>query len=75
LNDPIVFIPLVFVAAPLLFWAWMFRDLWANPDIPVDSPSGVTWPPESRNAWTLYFVLLNVFGALFYYFTIYRGRT
>jgi hypothetical protein len=74
LSDPIVFIPLVVVAVALAFWAWMFRDLWANPTIPVDAPSGITWPPESRNAWTVFFVLLNVFGALFYYFAVYRDR-
>jgi hypothetical protein len=74
LGDPVVIIPLVFVAAALAFSAWMFRDLWANPDIPVDAPSGLSWPPESRNAWTIYFVLLNVFGALFYYFAVYRDR-
>lgn len=52
----------------------MFRDLWANPEIPVGSPAGITWPPESRNAGTIVFVVLNVFGALFYYFEVYRNR-
>jgi hypothetical protein len=74
LGDPVVIVPLIVVAVALAFWAWMFRDLWANPDIPVDAPSGITWPPESRMARTFFFVVLNVFGALFYYFAIYRDR-
>ena len=74
MSDPLVFIPLVVVAVALSFWAWMFRDLWANSNMPADSPSGITCPPESRSAWTVLFVLLNVFGALFYYVAVYRDR-
>lgn len=74
MNGAVIFIPLAFVAVALVFWALMFRDLWANPELPVDVPSGLSWPPESKNAWTVVFVLLNVFGALFYYFAVYRDQ-
>ena len=70
----VVIIPLVFVTAALVFWGWMFRDLWANPDLPVTSDAGFGWRPMSKNAWTLAFVALNVFGAAFYYLWVYRDR-
>jgi len=73
-DDSVAFIPLAFVAIAIVFWGWMFRDLWANPDLPVSSPGGFIWPPESKNGWTLIFVVLNIFGAAFYYLAIYRTR-
>jgi hypothetical protein len=57
-------VPLV-VAIPLLvFWGWMFRDMLNNDYL----------PSQARNLWILAFVLMNVFGAVWYYVTEYRYR-
>jgi hypothetical protein len=52
----------------------MFRDLWANPELPVNSDAGLSWPPVSKNAWTVVFVVLNIFGAALYYNGTCRNR-
>jgi hypothetical protein len=74
MSDLLVFVPLAFVAVALIFWAWMFRDLWTNAEIPVNFASGLSWPPESKNAWPVAFIVLTVFGAYFYYAGVYRNR-
>jgi hypothetical protein len=46
------------------FWLWMLVDLTNNTYI----------PKESKNKWFLAFILLNVFGAVWYYVVEYRNR-
>jgi amino acid transporter len=56
----IILLPLV----PLAFWLWMTWDLANNNNLPRN---------EKLN-WTWAFLFLNVFAAIFYYFTEYRKR-
>ncbi len=72
--DRFELLPLVVVAAGIGFWGWMFRELWMNPDLPVSTDAGLSWPPVSKNAWTVVFVALNIAGAAFYYLSVYRNR-
>lgn len=74
MNNMVELIPLAMLAGALLFWGWMFRDLWANPDLPVASERGLVWPPDSKNTWTLVFIVLNLAGAVLYYFGVFRNR-
>lgn len=57
-------IPMLVVLPLFVFWAWMFWDLTNNDEL----PSNAKW------YWTLAFVFLNVFAAVFYYFDQYRNR-
>ncbi len=52
------------VLALLVFWAWMFWDMTNNNRI----PSG------ERSNWTLAFVFLSIFAAMYYYVYEYRNR-
>ncbi len=45
------------------FWLWMIVDLTNNAYI----------PKETKNYWFIAFILLNVFGALWYYLVEYRN--
>jgi hypothetical protein len=68
---------LVFLLIPLLLkaiWTRMFSDMINNPDIPSATPGGFAWPPESKNQWTILFIILNVLTAGYYYFTVYREK-
>jgi heme/copper-type cytochrome/quinol oxidase subunit 2 len=49
---------------PTVFWALMFSDLSRNDDM----------PGAVKQYWTMAFVFLNVFAALWYYFVAYRHR-
>jgi hypothetical protein len=51
----------------------MFNDMLHNDDIPSVEPSGFRWPPEAKNHWIVFFIVLSIFTAG-YYFTIYRER-
>ena len=58
------FIPML-IGLPLIgFWFWMLRDLSNNQYI----------SSSSKTTWFLAFVLLNIFGAAWYYFVEYRPR-
>ena len=57
-------LPLLFVIPLIVFWAWMFRDMVANDNL----------PDNAKNAWTIAFIFLNVFAAVYYYATEYRSR-
>jgi uncharacterized membrane protein YidH (DUF202 family) len=51
------------LAVPVIaFWAWMFSEMRQN----------FRLPPEAHKTWLFLFLALNVFGALLYYFTVYR---
>ncbi len=57
-------LPAVFGIPVIGFWLWMLVDLTNNQYI----------PRNEKNNWFLTFVLLNVFGALWYYLVEYRNR-
>lgn len=57
-------IPMVAALILLSFWIWMFRDMAANDRFIV----------TSKYNWTLAFVFLNVFAAVYYYVYEYRNR-
>jgi Phospholipase_D-nuclease N-terminal len=61
---PQFLIPLLIIIPLVIFWAWMFRDMMNNDSLPDDT----------KNTWTLLFVLLNVFGAGLYFINVYRDR-
>jgi hypothetical protein len=55
---------LIAIVPLMLFWISMFSDMSKN-----NTLSG-----NSRFTWILTFLVLNVFGALLYYFNEYRNR-
>ena len=59
--------------ALLAFWAWMFSDMMNNENLPgcfVTVSRGL----DPRLDWTVVFIFLNVFAALYYYVNEYRVR-
>jgi len=68
------FIPLFIVLPLVAFWCWMAYDMVNNPDIPYSTPEPFRWPPRTKSYWLITFVVLNIFGAAYYYFTVYRDR-
>jgi len=69
LLDPLL------IALPLLaFWIWMFTEMANNASIPTSSSVVIAWPPATKNHWLFVFVILNVFGALYYYLAVYRKQ-
>jgi cbb3-type cytochrome oxidase subunit 3 len=54
----------VLILPLLAFWAWMFRDMLNNGSLPDTAKTG----------WTVAFIVLNVFAAVFYYVYEYRNR-
>ena len=62
-----MYIPLILALPPLLalaFWLWMAWNLSRNDNL----------SRSEKYNWTLAFLLLNVFAAVFYYVTEYRKR-
>ena len=69
--------PTIFIILPLIlivFWFWMFRDMTNNAYIPDRSTQPWTWPPTNKYDWTLAFIFLSIFAAIYYYFVEYRPR-
>lgn len=62
--SPVQLIPLIVVLPLLAFWAWMFRDMIDNRDL----------PPRAKETWTFAFIILNVFAAAIYYANVYLNR-
>jgi len=60
----IQFIPMILGIPFFGFWFWMIIDLTNNPYL----------SKQSKNNWFLAFVLLNIFGAFWYYMVEYRNR-
>jgi hypothetical protein len=58
----------------VLFWVWMFKDMLQNDEIPSAEPPGFRWPPETKNHWIVFFIVLNIFTAGYYYFAEYRSH-
>ena len=67
-------IGLMIVLPLLVFWLWMFRDMTKNDALSGNSAAPLTWPPSSKNDWLIWFIVLNVFAAAFYYVFEYRKR-
>ncbi len=57
-------IPAVIGIPVIGFWFWMIVDMTNNPYI----------SRGAKNYWLLAFVLLNIFGAFWYYLVEYRPR-
>jgi hypothetical protein len=57
-------LPWILILPLLVFWLWMARDMANNDNL----------PGSSKNYWTLAFLFLSVFAAVFYYVTEYRKR-
>ena len=57
-------IPLLVVVPLIVFWAWMFKDMMNNIDV----------PSVFRPYWMMAFILLNIPAAVFYYYAVYRNR-
>jgi len=66
------FLPLIILVPLVAFWAWMFRHMTNNDDLPAESTPRFTWPPTSKYAWMWTFIVLNIAGAALYYMTVYR---
>lgn len=68
------YLSIIIVAPLLLFWAWMLHDMLRDDTLPDSSVPLLTWPPRSRFSWIVVFVVLNIFGAVFYYILCYRQK-
>jgi hypothetical protein len=67
-------ISVVIAVMLIAFWAWMLNDMINNDDIPSMEPPGFRWPPVAKNHWIVFFIVLSIFTAGYYYFTVYRER-
>jgi hypothetical protein len=67
-------IPLAIIFILASFWLWMFYEMLHNDDIPAGGQAGLSWPPQSQSHWIIFFVLLSLFTAGYYYFTTYREQ-
>ena len=67
-------IPIIIMLPLIGFWFWMLWDMTNNDRLPSNSTPTLTWPPTSKLGWMLIFVVLNVFGAAFYYVEVYRNK-
>ena len=54
----------VIIVFLIIFWMLMYRDMARNDNL----------PESAKSNWTLVFVLMNVFGAIIYYVTVYRNQ-
>ncbi len=61
---PSIIIPLITILPLIVFWLWMGRDMMNNDNL----------PGRSKDYWTLAFIFMNVFTAVFYYATEYKKR-
>ncbi len=57
----------------LAFWAWMFSDMMKNNNLP-ECFITFTKGNDPRFDWTVVFIFLNVFAAMYYYANEYRKR-
>ena len=54
-----------------VFWAWMFSDMTKNDHLPNCFVT-FTGGRDPNFDWTVSFVFLNIFAAIFYYSNVYR---
>jgi sterol desaturase/sphingolipid hydroxylase (fatty acid hydroxylase superfamily) len=57
-------ISIIGILLMLVFWAWMFWDMTNNGNL----------PSSVKSTWTLWFVFLSIFAAMYYYVYEYRNR-
>jgi hypothetical protein len=58
-------LPMLIVLPLLVFWMWMFWDMSKNDDLSANT----------KNTWALWFLVLNIFAAGYYYANVYRNRS
>lgn len=63
-SSPLQLLPLVLVIPVIIFWIWMFRDMLNNGNL----------SDTAKSTWTVAFIFLNAFAAVFYYVYEYRSR-
>ena len=69
------FLSIVIALLLMGFWAYMLNDMWHNKTIPETKLSWhLPWPPRAKNQWQLFFIVLTVFTAAYYYFTEYKKK-
>lgn len=66
-------IPLVISLPLVVFWAWMFRHMINNDNLPGLLSNG-TLTGDIKSDWTLAFIILSLFTAILYYLNVYRNR-
>ena len=63
-SSPMQWLPLVLIIPVIIFWIWMFRDMLSNANL----------SNSAKSTWTVAFIFLNAFAAVFYYVYEYRSR-
>ncbi len=63
-SSPMQWLPLVLIIPVVIFWVWMFRDMLSNANL----------SNSAKSTWTVAFIFLNAFAAVFYYVYEYRSR-
>ena len=63
-DSRLIVIPLILSLLAGGFWLWMAWDFGGNDDI----------TGNERFYWTLAFIFMNIFAAVFYYVNVYRYR-
>lgn len=64
MDSRLIVIPLIISLPFVVFWLWMAWDLGGNDDM----------TSNEKFYWTLAFIFMNVFAAVFYYVNVYRIR-
>jgi hypothetical protein len=62
--SPVQLLPLVLIIPVVVFWIWMFRDMLNNASL----------SDTAKTNWTIAFIILNAFAAVFYFVYEYRNR-
>jgi len=63
-SSPLQLLPLVLIVPVIIFWIWMFRDMLNNGNL----------SDTAKSTWTVAFIFLNAFAAVFYYVYEFRSR-
>ncbi len=63
-SSPMQLLPLLLIIPVIIFWIWMFRDMLKNGNL----------SDTAKSTWTVAFIFLNAFAAVFYYVYEYRSR-
>ena len=63
-STPMQWLPLLLIIPVIIFWVWMFRDMLTNKNL----------SDTAKSTWTVAFIFLNAFAAVFYYVYEYRSR-
>lgn len=74
MNQLVPIISVTIVTGLMAFWLWMFWDMTNNDHLPSRANASFSWPPYSKFDWTLVFIFMNVFGAVYYYSVEYKNR-